>query len=112
MANVTDRRALYHAPMMPRLSTSELAAEWQGTRPGLMSEDRWEICVRVDRCLSWLEHADDIERSGVCDADSSLVFRWIATSALLSTWERDPMTRRSERELIGRLLDALLKYDR
>lgn len=87
-----------------------ITKDWESRRTGLLAEGRWEVVVRVDRSISWLRHAQVVDGKGVWDADSSLVFNWIALNALFSK-KRSGNGSNSERELIRVFVGVLANSD-
>ena len=77
-----------------------LVKDWATLQTTLDPDDNWQFIVRMDRCLSWIEHAEHLFGTEGGDSDSSLIFHWIAVSAL---WSR-PLDRdkyENERTLIS-----------
>jgi hypothetical protein len=66
----------------------ELRRLWQPVKKQLVdAKEREDIRIRVHRCHSWMQRAEELLTTG--DLDLSLALRWVAFNSLYGCWDSE-----------------------
>jgi hypothetical protein len=88
----------------------ELRARWKPIKERLKADEHNQpILIRLHRCFSWLQCAEDA--SGADDLDSRLIHQWIAFNALYGRWNVERREPEADRPSWHLFLDRIAGFD-